>query len=195
MGESSKEKQRHHICGICIDINNSLVATDAMSLLVMNEKVEGLSKDNQMTMPSSELRKVFKIASKFKLYSFDIYTNEEVGRIRLVSGSFSFEFKRIDGKFPNYESLLPKGSDLDIKTLLSKDKIKTMVDDIKHQRVVEEKKLYLTDFNDVNKITEKQVKKLKKVHDYIKEDMLFECNVVGDPYCFSGNGIKYLFMP
>lgn len=195
VNETSREKIRYFICGVCIDSKQCLVATDGMSLIVMDEKVEGLSKDNKMTMPSSELRKVIKIASKSKLDSFDVYTNEELGRIRLESGSFSFEFKNINGKFPNYESLLPKGNDFEVKTLLSKDKVKSMIDDIKAQRVIKKERLYLTKFNDVNVITESQVKKLKKLHYYIKEDMLFQSDAAGYPYYFNESGIKYLFMP
>jgi DNA polymerase-3 subunit beta len=107
---------RYYLNGLLFEFHDgtlTTVATDGHRLAVCDLVNDlGVAQDRQMIVPRKGVIELSRMLSE---------SNDQVelalgkNHIRLVKGSMVFTSKLIDGRFPDYEAVIPKGTDRHIK--------------------------------------------------------------------------------
>ncbi|MEE9492826.1 MAG: DNA polymerase III subunit beta [Gammaproteobacteria bacterium] len=108
----AQQDVRYYLNGLLFEFTDDLlraVATDghrlATSLLPVPLKIPG---KQQVIMPKKGIQEILRILNNSdELIKMDIGSNH----LRLSTELFSFSSKLIDGRFPDYERVIPKGGD------------------------------------------------------------------------------------
>jgi DNA polymerase-3 subunit beta len=107
---------RYYLNGLLFEFHNgtlTTVATDGHRLAVCDlNKDIGVAQDRQMIVPRKGVLELLRMLS-----DSDDMVELALGKnhIRLVKGSMIFTSKLIDGRFPDYMAVIPKGTDRHIK--------------------------------------------------------------------------------
>jgi len=107
---------RYYLNGLLFEFRNgslTTVATDGHRLAVCDlEKDIGVTQDRQMIVPRKGVLELSRMLSES-----DSLVELALGKnhIRLVKGDMIFTSKLIDGRFPDYLAVIPKGTDRHIK--------------------------------------------------------------------------------
>lgn len=107
---------RYYLNGLLFEFHDgtlTTVATDGHRLAVCDlESDLGIAQDRQMIVPRKGVLELSRMLSE----------NEDIvelalgkNHIRLVKGAMIFTSKLIDGRFPDYQAVIPKGTDKHIK--------------------------------------------------------------------------------
>lgn len=103
---------RYYLNGLLFEFHDgslTTVATDGHRLAVCDlESDIGVAQDRQMIVPRKGVLELSRMLSESKdLVELALGKNH----IRLVKGSMIFTSKLIDGRFPDYQAVIPKGTD------------------------------------------------------------------------------------
>lgn len=107
---------RYYLNGLLFEFHDgtlTTVATDGHRLAVCDlENDLGIAQDRQMIVPRKGVLELSRMLSES-----DDLVELALGKnhIRLVKGSMIFTSKLIDGRFPDYQAVIPKGTDKHIK--------------------------------------------------------------------------------
>ena len=107
---------RYYLNGLLFEFHDgslTTVATDGHSLAVCDMKGDlGVAQDRQMIVPRKGVMELSRMLSES-----DDLVELALGKnhIRLVKGNMIFTSKLIDGRFPDYQAVIPKGTDRHIK--------------------------------------------------------------------------------
>jgi len=107
---------RYYLNGLLFEFHDgtlTTVATDGHRLAVCDlENDLGVAQDRQMIVPRKGVLELSRMLSES-----DDRVELALGKnhIRLVKGSMIFTSKLIDGRFPDYQAVIPKGTDRHIK--------------------------------------------------------------------------------
>jgi len=107
---------RYYLNGLLFEFHDgslTTVATDGHRLAVCDlESDLGIAQDRQMIVPRKGVLELSRMLSE----SEDV-VELALGKnhVRLVKGSMMFTSKLIDGRFPDYQAVIPKGTDKHIK--------------------------------------------------------------------------------
>ena len=107
---------RYYLNGLLFDFHDgslSTVATDGHRLAVCDLGADlGLTEDRQLIVPRKGVIEMTRMLSET-----DDLVELAIGKnhIRLVKGSTVFTSKLIDGRFPEYQAVIPKGTDRHIR--------------------------------------------------------------------------------
>ena len=113
---------RHYLNGLYLSVEDTLitsVATDAHRLALANAALnEGISETITGIVPRKSINEIGKIVSE---YSENILLQLSANSINISVSGTSFASKLIEGKFPDYEQVIPSGESstltIDKKTL------------------------------------------------------------------------------
>ena len=113
---------RHYLNGLYLSVEDTLitsVATDAHRLALANAALnEGISENITGIVPRKSINEIGKIVSE---YSENILLQLSANSINVSVSGTSFASKLIEGKFPDYEQVIPSGESstltIDKKTL------------------------------------------------------------------------------
>ena len=113
---------RHYLNGLYLSVEDTLitsVATDAHRLALANTALnEGISENITGIVPRKSINEIGKIVSE---YSENILLQLSANSINVSVSGTSFASKLIEGKFPDYEQVIPSGESstltIDKKTL------------------------------------------------------------------------------
>ena len=113
---------RHYLNGLYLSVEDTLitsVATDAHRLALANATLnEGISENITGIVPRKSINEIGKIVSE---YSENILLQLTANSINVSVSGTSFASKLIEGKFPDYEQVIPSGESstltIDKKTL------------------------------------------------------------------------------
>lgn len=107
---------RYYLNGLLFEFHDgtlTTVATDGHRLAVCDlEKDLGVAQDRQMIVPRKGVLELSRMLSET-----DDIVELALGKnhIRIVKGNMVFTSKLIDGRFPDYQAVIPKGTDRHIK--------------------------------------------------------------------------------
>ena len=107
---------RYYLNGLLFEFHDgslTTVATDGHRLAVCDMKGDlGVAQDRQMIVPRKGVMELSRMLSES-----DDLVELALGKnhIRLVKGNMIFTSKLIDGRFPDYQAVIPKGTDRHIK--------------------------------------------------------------------------------
>lgn len=107
---------RYYLNGLLFEFHDgslTTVATDGHRLAVCDlESDIGVTQDRQMIVPRKGVLELSRMLSESTdLVELALGKNH----VRLVKGSMIFTSKLIDGRFPDYQAVIPKGTDKHIK--------------------------------------------------------------------------------
>jgi len=108
----AQQDVRYYLNGMLFEVSNGLlrtVATDGHRLALCSETADAATADKiQVIVPRKGVQELARLLSDDdELVSITIGNNH----LRATIGNISFTSKLIDGKFPDYERVLPKGGD------------------------------------------------------------------------------------
>ena len=107
---------RYYLNGLLFEFHDgtlTTVATDGHRLAVCDlEKDIGMAQDRQMIVPRKGVLELSRMLSESE---DQVELALGKNHIRLVKGSMVFTSKLIDGRFPDYQAVVPKGTDRHIK--------------------------------------------------------------------------------
>jgi DNA polymerase-3 subunit beta len=107
---------RYYLNGLLFEFHDgtlTTVATDGHRLAVCDlEKDIGMAQDRQMIVPRKGVMELSRMLSESE---DQVELALGKNHIRLVKGSMVFTSKLIDGRFPDYQAVVPKGTDRHIK--------------------------------------------------------------------------------
>jgi len=107
---------RYYLNGLLFEFHDgtlTTVATDGHRLAVCDLETDlGVAQDRQMIVPRKGVLELSRMLSES-----DDQVELALGKnhVRLVKGSMVFTSKLIDGRFPDYQAVIPKGTDKHIK--------------------------------------------------------------------------------
>lgn len=112
MFSMAKNDVRHYLNGLLLELQNDSVkaiATDGHRLAIEEVKVKtGVSESRQILIPRKAVTELMKLLDDSDK-SIDIQVNNH--HIRVTSGNVQFTSSLIDGKFPDYQKVIPERSD------------------------------------------------------------------------------------
>jgi DNA polymerase-3 subunit beta len=107
---------RYYLNGLLFEFHDgtlTTVATDGHRLAVCDlEKDIGMAQDRQMIVPRKGVLELSRMLSESE---DQVELALGKNHIRLVKGSMVFTSKLIDGRFPDYQAVIPKGTDRHVK--------------------------------------------------------------------------------
>jgi len=107
---------RYYLNGLLFEFHDgtlTTVATDGHRLAVCDlENDLGVAQDRQMIVPRKGVLELSRMLSESK---DEVELALGKNHIRLVKGSMVFTSKLIDGRFPDYQAVIPKGTDRHIE--------------------------------------------------------------------------------
>lgn len=110
---ASNDLTRPALTGVCFDTNNDslfAVATDGYRL-AKKELISKVESDVKAVVPASSLHEVLRSISD-DMEEVEITFNDDLVRFRL--GEVEIISKLIDASYPNYDTLIPKESDINV---------------------------------------------------------------------------------
>lgn len=111
----AQQDVRYYLNGMSLELNQSMVrtvSTDGHRLAMSSREVEGLNvpERKQVIVPRKgilELNRLLSEDSTVKVYIGSTH-------MRATTEEFSFTTKLVDGKFPDYERVIPRGGDKEV---------------------------------------------------------------------------------
>lgn len=112
----AQQDVRYYLNGMSIEVNQSLlraVATDGHRLAMCSRQVDGLDapERKQVIVPRKAIIEVGRL-----LEDSDEVIEVQIGgsHLRATTADFTFTTKLVDGKFPDYERVIPRGGDKEL---------------------------------------------------------------------------------
>lgn len=120
---SSVDDSRFVLVGVLFKIKENeieMVATDGRRLAITNtSQVEIPSEgcQGEFILPTRAVNLIYKLLSKPSDDFIRVYYNETSANFEMTTNDFTYivQTKTVDGKFPNYEQVIPKNSDTNIE--------------------------------------------------------------------------------
>jgi len=117
---ASRDETRPVLTGILLSIDSGkmkMVATDSYRLAVREVELDSIEEDIEVVVPSRAMEEVPKLAASQETVSLGVAENQVIFK----AGPTEFVSRRIEGKFPNYNQLIP--ADNEMKMTVSREEI------------------------------------------------------------------------
>lgn len=113
----AQQDVRYYLNGMLLELSNALVrtvATDGHRLAMSSRAVESLevAERRQVIVPRKGILELNRLMSDEADASVDLSLG--ANHVRARTQSFTFTSKLVDGKFPDYERVLPRGGDKEV---------------------------------------------------------------------------------
>lgn len=117
---SSADPTRYILNGVCIqrsgETEGYAVATNGRALVALRIEARQFEGDGQIIVPNEVIRKLQPVSTKLGLTSIEIRDEEgSSGQVHISQRGFGITFKKIEGNFPAWRTVIPTGSAVETK--------------------------------------------------------------------------------